>query len=384
MNLQNYVMLAKHVFPKRLERYYLLDKGSDDLFELNEEGFNFVLTLDGTKKLAELTYPKSFLNKLLKLNLLEFSENAEKREFLVLKPPLPTIRYLEIQLTERCNLDCLHCYQGDKGQYELPLYEVVKTLNDFIKLQGVRVILSGGEPLLYSNFYELNNFLKDYPARVVLLTNGTILEKFDVQSFNIDEIQFSLDGMEQGHDYVRGKDSFNKLIRGVKKVKNESNIDISFATIIHKQNLNEFKEMKKMIKSYSAKEWGIDMPLLYGNLCRHSDLFIGPDDAIKKMRYRFGASFHSTEDYEDYACGVHLLTLTAKGEFLQCSFFPERILATIKEGLKEAVARRQFLKQKDIKECQDCQFFLRCHGGCRFRAGGLDKRDLLMCEIYKK
>ncbi|GAB4432159.1 MAG: radical SAM protein [bacterium] len=384
MNLQNFVMLAKHVFPKRLEGYYLFDKRNDELFELNEEGFNFILALDGSKRLSELKFKNSFLNQLVKHNLLEFSEVEGKREFFIYTPPFPSLRYLEIQLTERCNLECLHCYQGEQGEAELPLDKVIKTLKEFAELQGIRVILSGGEPLLYSRFKELNNFLKNYPARVVLLTNGTIIEKFDVSQFNIDEIQFSLDGIEHGHDYVRGKGSFRRLIKAVEKVKKESAIPISFATMIHRENLDEFKEMKKLVKYYNAKEWGIDLPLLYGNLSRHSELYVNADDALKVMRYRFGASFHSTDDYHDYACGVHLLTLTARGEFLQCSFFSEQILAKVEEGLRAAIGRRRFIKQDEIKECLDCEAFSQCHGGCRFRAGGIGKKDLLMCKVFGK
>ena len=383
-NLKSYVKLSPNVYPKKLENYYLLDKGKDELYELNEEAFDFVCKLDGTRKLEELIYPKNFIKSLIKHELINFSEMPEKRNFIVKTPFLPSLRYLEIQLTNRCNLNCLHCYQGEKDNSELPLEDVKKVLEDFIELQGLRLILSGGEPLLYSHFTELNKVLKDYPARVVLLTNGTLLKDFDVKTLNVDEIQFSLDGMEHGHNYIRGKNSFSKLIDGVEKIKNETNIDVSFATMIHKENLNEFRQMKKLVKSYGAKEWGIDIPLVYGNLKNNIDVFVNADKAINAMKYRFGASFHSTEDYKDYACGVHLMTLTAKGEFLQCSFFPENILATTKEGFLEAVKRRKFLKQEELVECRECEIFSSCHGGCRYRAGSSDKRDFVMCRIFGK
>lgn len=384
MNSNDYVKLSAHVYPKILENYYLFDKQNDELFELNEEAFSFICTLDGTKKQDELKCPAAFFKALKRHNLINFTETPDKRNFFLDKPPFPSLRYLEIQLTNRCNLDCLHCYQGRKDDVELDLEDVKKVLEDFYKLQGLRVILSGGEPLLYSKFSELNEMLKDYPARVVLLTNGTLVDKYDVKKLNVDEVQFSLDGMEHGHNYLRGNNSFKRLISGVEKIKNETNIDISFATVIHIKNLAEFRQMRNLVKSYEAKEWGIDMPVLYGNLGKHLDLFVNADEAIKAMKYRFGASFHSTDDYKDYACGVHLLTLTAKGEFLQCSFYPENIIASIKDGLLSAVKNRTFLKQENISECKDCESFSDCHGGCRYRAGGLGKRDFIMCKIFGK
>lgn len=383
-NLTSYVSLADHVFPKKLESNYLFDKKNDELYELNDTAFAFVITLDGSKKVEELNFPKNFFKSLVKHKLLSFHEQPRKRTYFLERPPYPSVRYLEIQLTLRCNLNCHHCYQGQKDSVELPLDGLKKVLEDFIKLQGIRVLLSGGEPLLYSKFLELNKALKDYPARVVLLTNGTLLERFDVDGLNVDEIQFSLDGMEKGHDYLRGKGSFERLVKGIELVKNNTNKDISFATMIHRENLKEFKKMKEFVKSYEAKEWGIDFPVIAGNLKENSDFLVSEEEAIKVMKHRFGASFHDTGSYDAYACGVHLLTLNPKGEFLPCSFYPDKVLGTLEDGLLHAIGNRKLLTKETLTACKDCEDFSLCHGGCRFRAGDERNRDILMCKLFGK
>ena len=109
---------------------------------------------------------------------------------------MPSLRYLELMLTESCNLRCRHCYLGEAGEQELPLAAVVQTLTEFQEMQGLRVLLSGGEPLLYSRWQELNERLPEFELRLVLLSNGLLLTDALIQGLNVHEVQLSLDGLE--------------------------------------------------------------------------------------------------------------------------------------------------------------------------------------------
>jgi radical SAM protein with 4Fe4S-binding SPASM domain len=152
--------------------------------------------------------------------------------------------------------------------------------------------------------------------------------------------------------------------------------------MIHKENLKEFKDIKRLAKRIGIKEWGIDYPVFTGNLKKNNSILPSFEDAIKCLKYRFGASYHSTDEKNEYACGSHLMTLTTDGKFLPCGFFNNRIFGRIEEGLMNAVANRRFFKLKNIKECQSCAYLQECRGGCRFRARGIDKRDLIMCKVF--
>lgn len=379
-----YVRLSNNFIPKKLENNYILDKRSDELYELNDSAFDFILKCDGSRLLSDLNPSKRFFNFLLKNSIIEIVEKPKKRNFIVNEPPKPTLRYLEIQLTNACNLNCLHCYQSEKKFIELDINLLKKVLNDFIKIQGLRIILSGGEPLLYSKLDELNKFLKDYPARVVLLTNGTLIKNFDVSKWNFDEIQISIDGLEESHDFIRGIGCFKKLIEGIEYLKSHTKIDISFATMIHKKNLKDFPKIKKLAKKYNIKEWGIDYPVITGNLLENREIVPSIEESLKCFRYRFGASFHSTDENNPYACGTHLMTLSADGFFLPCGFFQEKVYGNIKDGLINAIKNRNFFKLDEIMDCKDCDFILDCRGGCRYRAGDIKSKDIIMCKIFGK
>ncbi|HPD60977.1 MAG TPA: hypothetical protein PKV48_04350, partial [Thermodesulfobacteriota bacterium] len=50
------------------------------------------------------------------------------------------------EITDRCNLKCLHCYQENGGKEELNFHEIKVILDDLEKLGTLKVTLTGGEP----------------------------------------------------------------------------------------------------------------------------------------------------------------------------------------------------------------------------------------------
>jgi MoaA/NifB/PqqE/SkfB family radical SAM enzyme len=59
------------------------------------------------------------------------------------------------EITDQCNLECLHCYQGNGGKEGLGFYEIKSILDDLEKLGTMKVTLTGGEPLLREDFTEI-------------------------------------------------------------------------------------------------------------------------------------------------------------------------------------------------------------------------------------
>jgi len=77
----------------------------------------------------------------------------------------------------------------------LPLSQALSVLAQFEKMQGLRILFSGGEPLLYPDLGALNDALPSLAFRKVLLTNGTLLTEANHDLWcHFDEIQISLDG----------------------------------------------------------------------------------------------------------------------------------------------------------------------------------------------
>ena len=114
-------------------------------------------------------------------------------------------------LIRRCNLTCLHCYSisGDVDfPGELSTREVFSTLDD-LKAFGVPVlILSGGEPLLRRDVFDIAKRAKEMGFFLCLSTNGTLIDAEmakKVAAVDFDYVGISLDGLAETHDVVRRK-----------------------------------------------------------------------------------------------------------------------------------------------------------------------------------
>jgi MoaA/NifB/PqqE/SkfB family radical SAM enzyme len=68
-------------------------------------------------------------------------------------------------------------------------------LEEFEEIQGLRFLLSGAEPLLHPYFWEVNEVLRDYAFRSVLLSKGTLISNEIAKKLRIHEVQISLDGV---------------------------------------------------------------------------------------------------------------------------------------------------------------------------------------------
>ena len=114
-------------------------------------------------------------------------------------------------LIRRCNLTCQHCYTAstDKTfQGELSTGEVFRVLEE-LRAYGVpALILSGGEPLLRADLFEIAHRAKNLGFYLGLSSNGTMIGDKNVAPIaevGFDYVGISFDGMEKHHDRIRGR-----------------------------------------------------------------------------------------------------------------------------------------------------------------------------------
>ena len=167
-----HLRLADHVSLRLLETPHLYDRQGDELYEVNQEGFDWLRRCEGTTPgLAREAEPE-FLTYLLENSLLACATNPSPRDFHLRRSPLPSLRHLEMLLTTRCNLRCRHCYLEAGGVTDLYFPLVQAALREFEEMQGLRVLLSGGEPLLREDLPLLARELRNRGFKVKLDSNG--------------------------------------------------------------------------------------------------------------------------------------------------------------------------------------------------------------------
>jgi radical SAM protein with 4Fe4S-binding SPASM domain len=370
--------LTPNAVLKHLEKPYLYNIKNDELYELNKTSFQFLI--DCSTKNGGYSNDNKFIEYCIKEGILNKKYTAVKRP-IIKKSPIPSLRYLELQITNRCNLRCRHCFINHQND-ELGLEQIKKVLTEFEKMQGLRVMITGGEPLMHSKFKEINEMLADFSFRRVLFTNGLLINKKLLNKLNIHEIQISIDGLEKAHDSIRGRGTFKKAIRSLKQAI-DSGIDISVATMIHRKNLNDFDKMQKLFTRMGIKEWTVDIPCITGRLKENPDFQITPVEGSKFLSYGYSGGIHSSS--KGYACGLHLMAVNANGYASKCSFYSDSPVGHINEGLQACWSRIKPIKLSTLK-C-DCDFIEICRGGCRFRAelsGEKSGKDPYKCAYFKK
>jgi heme d1 biosynthesis radical SAM protein NirJ len=135
-------------------------------------------------------------------------------------PPGPVVIW---NLIRRCNLLCKHCYSisGDVDfPGELSGDEVFAVMDD-LKAFGVPVlILSGGEPLLRRDIFEISRRAKDMGFYVGLSSNGTLITEHnigDIAAIGYDYVGVSLDGLKDTHDAFRRRTgAFDEALAGLR------------------------------------------------------------------------------------------------------------------------------------------------------------------------
>ncbi len=136
------------------------------------------------------------------------------------KPTGPVVIW---NLIRRCNLTCKHCYSisADKDfPGELSTPEVFRVMDD-LRAYGVPVlILSGGEPLLRGDIFDISHRAKEMGFYVGLSTNGTLIDETNIDAIadvGYDYVGVSIDGIRETHDRFRRREgAFDASIDGIR------------------------------------------------------------------------------------------------------------------------------------------------------------------------
>jgi radical SAM protein with 4Fe4S-binding SPASM domain len=369
--------LSRRAVLKWLETPSVYHTAKDELYELDNESFRFMkncMTTEGCR-----SHDSAFIDYCIDEGLLTTESVVLDRPALV-PAPRPSLRYLELQITDACNLRCKHCYIGEPSRHELTPEQIRNVLVGFQQMQGLRVLLSGGEPLLHSRFDEINEMLPDFFLRKVLFTNGVLLKKEVLSALKVNEIQVSIDGLEAAHDSIRGAGMFSRALQAIRHAL-DAGFDVSVSTMVHRNNLADFDGMEKLFKHMGVKDWTVDVPCTAGRLNEHREFLIKPGEGGKFLGYGYGGGIHASA--QGFGCGLHLLAVLADGKLAKCTFYGDQAVGTIDDGLADAWRKAKPVLLKELT-CA-CEYLEVCRGGCRYRAElmeGKGGKDLYRCALY--
>jgi heme d1 biosynthesis radical SAM protein NirJ len=183
-------------------------------------------------------------------------------------------------LIRRCNLACKHCYATSADidfAGELSTEEVFEVMDDLQRFGVSVLILSGGEPLLRPDIYDISERAKAMGFYVGLSSNGTLINDENIariEAVGYDYVGISLDGMRDTHDCFRRKQgAFDKSIHGI-RLCHAAGIKIGLRFTLTQDNADELPDLLQLMRDEDIDKFYLSH-LNYagrGNRNRSSDL----------------------------------------------------------------------------------------------------------------
>lgn len=175
------------------------------------------------------------------------------------RPELPTLRLVAWETTRNCNLSCIHCRaSATHGPYsgELDTQAAFNLLDEVASVGNPIIILTGGEPLLRNDIFDIAAYGTSKNLRMVMAVNGTLVTPQIVSRMlesGIRRISVSIDGgTEESHDSFRGvKGAFAGALEGLRNAK-KAGLEFQINTTITKSNLRQIPAILKLAESIGA------------------------------------------------------------------------------------------------------------------------------------
>ncbi|MBP7089140.1 MAG: radical SAM protein [Candidatus Omnitrophica bacterium] len=180
-----------------------------------------------------------------------------------------------VWITNKCNLKCKICDQwkvnAELFSKELSTEEWFSFIDSAKRLNAAVIVITGGEPFLRPDLFEIIKYIKKNKISSHICTNGTFLDKVTVNKLKEakpDSISVSLDSYSADiHNLLRGVDCFEKVIQGIKLLKTyEPKIKVGINCAVSKKNFRDLYKMVPFAESLGVDQIKID--LIHTNL-RH-------------------------------------------------------------------------------------------------------------------
>ncbi|MGN1197468.1 MAG: radical SAM protein [Acetatifactor sp.] len=192
--------------------------------------------------------------------LIDLDILVDKNTF-IRTPKYEDVTSFFLSLTHCCNLKCHFCLKHNPAEYKelelkqwMEIVDIIDNFNDKEKL----IYLSGGEPLIMTQFGELYKYIYQKGIKVVVYSNGTLFNESIynmLQQYPPIAILLSIDGSNREiHDRQRGvKGTFDKLLATSKKLLMLDKVQVFWQVVVDRNNLTDMENIAKLACELGVK-----------------------------------------------------------------------------------------------------------------------------------
>ncbi|MBI5544481.1 MAG: radical SAM protein [Deltaproteobacteria bacterium] len=311
------------------------------------------------------------------------------------------LRYLFIEITQRCNLSCLHCGSDCSKDAQRDELTTEEWLRFFEYLPGhfdrreLALVVTGGEPFCCPDFDAILGGLKAQGISWGMVTNGFTLSDANVAKVvehGIMSMTVSLDGLQDSHDWLRGREgSYQRAVEGLRRVAGAGLPNFDVVTCVNPRNLGELDQVCDVLRECGVPAWRLFCIFPKGRAKENPALKLSDDQMRQlfswmkaKRRELAGTGFvlnFSCEGYlparwdrevrdDPYFCraGINIASVLCDGAICACPNITRSLVqGNIRsDDFKEVWENRfgSFVDRDWMKTgpCSSCDQWSRCQG----------------------
>lgn len=312
-----------------------------------------------------------------------------------LPPPMAVLW----DLTSSCNLRCRHCVvsAGPSCHDELSNEDCRRLIDEMSTFGVNQLILSGGEPMLRPDFFDIARYAASKGLSLQVATNGTLIDEGAAKELSRIGAcaQVSLDASipEIHDDFRQVSGSWDRTVQGIRQLVKEK-VPITLASVVTSCNVDDIPQLYELAADLGVHTFRIlpfvpsgrgdsirdleispaRMKELTGHLLEKKEE-VGLDIAPMEFECTFSLPPEENTDKDTrLGCdgGVAYCTITSKGEVLPCNYFVGAEAENVKEKDFEWIWHNsRFLNYfrslvvSDLHgECGECSWLSVCRGSC--------------------
>jgi radical SAM protein with 4Fe4S-binding SPASM domain len=314
-------------------------------------------------------------------------------------------------VTRECNMKCSHCYINateKKLSNELSTQEGKNLMDQICQVSKPLLILSGGEPLLRSDIYELIRYGSSKGLKMGLGSNGSLIDDevaARLKAAGIATVSISLDShIPAQHDEFRGvAGSWEKAVNACKALR-KNNVLVQVNTTLTQQNYNQIDDIMKLAEEIGVENYHLFFLVPTGRGAKLADispqkyedmitntfakvakhkLNVRPSCAPQFMRIAKGMGLDMRQWVRGCLAGLHYCRIYPNGDITPCPYLPIKLGNVREKSFKEIWFNSDIFKAlrtpNALKgKCGACEYRSQC-GGCRARAYGLSSDFIDYC-----
>lgn len=342
----------------------------------------------------------------------QLTELAERRDRYRKNPELT---WLFFEVTNRCNLRCLHCGSScTAGGQDLSAEDVRKVLASVASPDDAPMIcLTGGEPLLHPHFFDIAATVSGMGFYWGMTTNGTLIDArcaAALRDTGMSTVTVSLDGMEGAHDALRrSPGAWHDAMEGIRCLQ-EAGFSPQVTTVVHRENMQDLDLLYETLVKTGIRFWRIINIEPIGRACESGDLMLDKPSFQRMLQYIQDKRYDRTCPMEvTYGCshylgvrkermvrdqyfmcgaGIFVASVRSNGDICGCLDIenrPELVQGNIhRDSFAEVWKNRFEAFRRDRTEacgkCRECPDRYLC-GGDAMHTWDFDRQQPLLCGM---